>query len=170
MMRLLTVFWLLVGVAWADVPYRWKLLTASDVRLYLPNGNRIDPGLEEFESHVFRDIEQYEYKYKRTSILYLKSVWAVRADSAAAKDEYSKLAALQGLNPLVEGDWSKLVRVGDESCCTRSKGGRIYSLCFRKGKCVGYFTLGLQRPMSASELQLLGETWIRRAVGKRPRF
>lgn len=169
MMRFLLAFLLLAGVGWADVPYRWKLLTAADVRLYLPKGNRIDPSLEEFERQGYQGIEQYEYKYKKASILYLKSTWAVRLDSASAKDEYSKLAVLQSLNPLAEADWSKLVRVGDQSCCKRLKGGRVYCLCGSKGNCLGYFTLGLQRPMTARELQQLADSWIRRADGMRPK-
>lgn len=170
MMRLLMMFLLLAGVASADVPYRWKLLTAADVKAYLPKGWRLDPGLEEFETDGYRGIGQYDYKYKQVSVLYLKSAWAVRSDAAAAKREYSQIVAVQALNPLVQIDenWSNHVHVGEECSCVRLKRGRIYTLCFRKGKNVGYFTLGLQGTMSARELEGLAKTWVRRADGERP--
>ncbi len=169
MMRLLCALILLVGAGWAEVPYRDKLLTASDVKLFLPPGWRVVPGLEQFETRGSVGVEQYDYGYKQSSVLYLKSAWGVRLDADSAKDEYSKLVAVQALNPLVmaEANLSNQVHIGDESLCVRLKGGRIYTLCFRRGKMVGYFTLGIQRPMSAKELELLAKAWISRATGRK---
>lgn len=168
MVRIWLACLLLVGAAWADVPYRDKLLTAADVKRFLPAGWCVVSSLEDFEFREYLGMKQYDYGYKQGSVLYLKSAWGVRLDSAAAKSEYSKLVAVQALNPLVKVDanLSSQVRVGDESLCVRLRGGRIYALCFREGRNVGFFTLGIRRPMSGKELEKLAQSWVRRAKSR----
>ena len=167
-MRVLLACLLLVGSAWADVPCRDKLLTATDLRAFLPAGWRVIPTLEDFDFRESLGMKQYDYHYKQASVLFLKSAWGVRLDESAAKSEYSKLVAVQALNPLVkvETNLSGQVQVGDESLCVRLKGGRIYTLCFRDGRNVGFFTLGIRRPMSERELERLAKAWLRRAKSR----
>lgn len=137
-MRVLLACLLLVGAACADVPYRDKLLTATDLRAFLPAGWRVIPTLEDFDFRESLGMKQYDYHYKQASVLFLKSAWGVRLDESAAKSEYSKLVAVQALNPLVkvETNLSGQVQVGDESLCVRLKGGaNIYVVFSRRQEC-----------------------------------
>lgn len=155
---------MLASGAWADVSYRKKLLTASEVVRYLPKGFRVDAKLEQLESQSYGRVAQYDYKFKLVSVLFLKSSWPVTPDPASAKSEYGKLVLIQSVLPFADTNWSSRVHVGEESLCVRLKGRRIYSMCFRQGKYVGYFTLGLERPMSPKELESLANGWLRRAL------
>lgn len=157
---------LLSVAAQADVPYRKKLLTAAELRPFLPKGFQVDDSLEHFETSGYRGVGQYDYKYRQNSILFLKSAWAVRSDPVEARAEYSKLVLMQHFMPTTGANWSSRVHVGDENLCLRLKGGRIYTLCFRQAKYVGYFALGLQRKMSPKDLEALATNWIRRAIPK----